>query len=86
MTPVPSIGDSSNPVNVDGQRTRCHEGTHARGCDDEAVVYELVAVGGIFQIHKLVQSDNPAEHTYTAAWRHSEARAWWLRVLLGAAR
>ncbi|MBD3148437.1 hypothetical protein [Microbispora bryophytorum] len=54
-------------------------------CDCEAVFYELVSCGGMYQIHKVVQAE-PPEHTYAGAWSVKEARIWWLRLLLGQVR
>ncbi|GLX05918.1 hypothetical protein [Microbispora sp. NBRC 16548] len=54
-------------------------------CCCQAVVYELICVGGIYQVHKVIQSDAP-EHTYTGGWRGYEARYWWMRILMGSAR
>ncbi len=54
-------------------------------CDCEAVFYELISCGGIYQIHKVVQSE-PPEHSYAGGWRPSEARLWWHSVLLGRVR
>lgn len=50
-----------------------------------AVSYELVRVGGIHQIHRVIQSEIP-EHAWTGLWTNREARRWWYRVLTGQAR
>ncbi|GLX03027.1 hypothetical protein Misp02_71130 [Microtetraspora sp. NBRC 16547] len=54
-------------------------------CCCQAVFYELICVGGIYQVHKVIQSD-PPRHGYVGGWRSREARQWWLRILLGSAR
>ncbi|MCT9932032.1 hypothetical protein N5079_17665 [Planotetraspora sp. A-T 1434] len=54
-------------------------------CCCQAVFYELICVGGIYQVHKVIQSD-PPEHAYTGGWRNDEARHWWMRILMGSAR
>lgn len=54
-------------------------------CDCEAVFYELISCGGIYQIHRVVQSDLPA-HAYAGGWQQVEARLWWHRLLQGNVR
>lgn len=54
-------------------------------CCCQAVFYELICVGGIYQVHKVIQSDLP-EHTYTGGWRGDEVRYSWMRIVLGSAR
>jgi hypothetical protein len=54
-------------------------------CCCQAVVYELICVGGIYQVHKVIQSD-PPKHAYTGGWSGDEARYWWMRILTGSAR
>src|ERR1044072_6534071 len=54
-------------------------------CACRAVVYELVTIGGTFQIHSPTQSE-PPQHAYAGSWRRAEAATWWLRLLLGSAR
>jgi hypothetical protein len=54
-------------------------------CCCQAVYYELIRVGGIYQVHKVTQS-YPPEHAYTGGWRGDEARYWWMRILTGSAR
>lgn len=54
-------------------------------CACTAVTYELVTVGGIYQIHRIVQL-RPPEHAFAGRWTHREARDRWQRLLLGLAR
>ncbi|GAA1288009.1 hypothetical protein Psi02_77840 [Planotetraspora silvatica] len=54
-------------------------------CACEAVFYELVSCGGIYQIHKVIQSE-PLQHTYAGGWRQSEARLVWCQLLAGRIR
>ncbi|GLX96216.1 hypothetical protein Hesp01_41660 [Herbidospora sp. NBRC 101105] len=54
-------------------------------CSCLAVYYELVQVGGLQQIHKVIQSE-PEQHMFTEAWRAEKARYWWRLLLMGGAR
>ncbi|MEV6865751.1 hypothetical protein AB0M44_32740 [Streptosporangium subroseum] len=54
-------------------------------CSCRAVYYELVSVGGSYQIHKVIQPETP-EHAFTGGWTRREARKWWVRLLIGHAR
>ncbi|MBG0820356.1 hypothetical protein HS048_06350 [Planomonospora sp. ID91781] len=54
-------------------------------CCCQAVYYELIGIGGIYQVHKVIQSD-PPEHLYTGGWSRPHASVWWMQILTGAAR
>lgn len=54
-------------------------------CACEAVYYELISRGGIYMIHRVIQSDLP-QHNYIGAWRLPDARVRWRDLLSGHAR
>lgn len=54
-------------------------------CACIAVFYELVSVGGIFQIHRTIQR-KPWRHAWAGSWRREEAYQAWMLVLTGRAR
>ncbi|MEV4016769.1 hypothetical protein AB0J35_40350 [Nonomuraea angiospora] len=62
-----------------------HYRVHAFSCSCQPVCFELISRGGFYLIHRVTQLDR-SEHAFTGAWFHSEARRWWLSLMLGNAR
>ncbi|MFF3437745.1 hypothetical protein [Streptosporangium sp. NPDC002721] len=54
-------------------------------CACRAVYFELIACGGTYLIHRVIQG-RPTEHAFAGRWTHREAREMWLQLLIGQAR
>lgn len=86
-------GIATHPRQPLPERARLSWGREPRGefriidhtCCCQAVYFELISVGGVYQVRKTIQS-NPPQHLYAGAWTRPEAVTWWLRILMGSAR